>query len=470
MTKVNIDFNKDFPLNFDKNKKIHFVAVGGIGVSAVAKSLIELGFQVSGSDIRPNKNTKALEDKGARIFIGHDASNIDGAAALVVSSAIKNDNPEIVEAMRQNIPIFHRAQGLKAVLEGLGFDKKPVSIGLTGTHGKTTTTGMTTLIFEMAKKAPTFLIGGFLPQFHTNAQAGSGDFAIAEMDESDGTIVIYNTDILLITNLEVDHVDFYKNGLEQIIDTFEQVVNKTKKIVLNIDDYGCKKLYSKVDKTKILTYSIKGENADFCAKNIHLKESKTVFDVYKKNEKLGQIELQVPGIHNVSNAIGVLMVCLEAGLSFEEVQNGLQEFVGTGRRFEFVGQKDGVKYYDDYAHHPTEIKATISAAKQMNYNKLWLIFQPHTYTRTSTLFNEFSEAFVGVDEVILTDIYAAREIDTGVVSSKMLSESINKISNNCKYIATFDEIETYLKENVKENDLVLTVGAGTITKLGYKLI
>lgn len=465
MTKVNIDFNKDFPLNFDKNKKIHFVAVGGIGVSAVAKSLIELGFQVSGSDIRPNKNTKALEDKGARIFIGHDASNIDGAAALVVSSAIKNDNPEIVEAMRQNIPIFHRAQGLKAVLEGLGFDKKPVSIGLTGTHGKTTTTGMTTLIFEMAKKAPTFLIGGFLPQFHTNAQAGSGDFAIAEMDESDGTIVIYNTDILLITNLEVDHVDFYKNGLEQIIDTFEQVVNKTKKIVLNIDDYGCKKLYSKVDKTKILTYSIKGENADFCAKNIHLKESKTVFDVYKKNEKLGQIELQVPGIHNVSNAIGVLMVCLEAGLSFEEVQNGLQEFVGTGRRFEFVGQKDGVKYYDDYAHHPTEIKATIESAKQLQ-KRVVAVFQPHRYTRLQTFWEEFKNSLQLADVVVVTDVYGAGEAPIeGINSEKFASE----VGSFVYLKGDMNTVSNQLQDFVKAGDIVLTLGAGTITEVGYKI-
>lgn len=465
MEKVEIDFDKDFPLEFDKNKKIHFVAVGGIGVSAVAKCMQQLGYQVSGSDIKENKNTNALKEKGANIFIGHKSSNIDGVGALIVSSAIKKDNPEIIAAQNQNIPIFHRSQGLNAITKGLGFDKKPISIGLSGTHGKTTTTGMTTLVFEVAKKSPTFLIGGFLPQLKTNAQAGSGDFVISEMDESDGTIVLYSTDVLLITNLEVDHVDYYTNGLEQIIDTFKTVVSKTQKVVLNIDDYGCKKLYSNIDKNKIVTYSIKSENADFYAKNIHLKENKTVFDVYQKSNLLGQIELKIPGIHNVSNALGVLIVCLEAGLSFSDIKNGLHEFVGTGRRFEFVGKKNEAKYYDDYAHHPTEVKATIESAKQLA-GRVVAVFQPHRYTRFQGFWEEFKDALKSADEVIITDVYSAGEDEIENVNSEKFAKEVEGFRY---FKGDTTAIANQLKDFVRPNDIVLTLGAGTITEVGYKI-
>jgi len=467
--KIEIDLSKKFPAEFDKSKKIHFIAIGGIGVSAIAKCFVELGFKVSGSDIKENKNTALLKEMGAEIFIGQKAENIAGAEVIIASSAIKIDNPEVIEAKKNNIPIYHRSHGLEAILRGFGQSKKPVSIGFSGTHGKTTTTGMASLVFELSGKNPTSVIGGILPQFDTNAKVGDGGYVIAELDESDGTIVLYSPDITVVTNLEVDHLDHYTDGFAQLLETFKTVaanVSDTAKIVLNADDKGCMELYKYINKSKVVLYSTKdAQNADFSAKNIILEGLASSFDVYKKEDFLGRLELSIPGEHNVSNALSVMISALECGISFEDVKNSIKQFGGTKRRFEFVGEFNGAKIYDDYAHHPTEVIATLNSAKQLN-KRIVAIFQPHRYSRFKGFWNEFKAAFKDADTLIVTDVYAAGEDFLPEYNSEKFAQEIE----NANYLkGSINDIKDTIAPFVKPNDIVLTIGAGDITQLGYKL-
>lgn len=467
--KIVIDFNKKFPLDLDKSKKIHFIAIGGIGVSAIAKCFAELGFKVSGSDIKENKNTELLKTLGAEIFIGHKAENIHGSEIIIASSAIKSDNPEVIEAEKLNIPIYHRSHGLEAIMSGFGLSKKPVSIGLSGTHGKTTTTGMASLVFELSGKKPTSVIGGILPQFSTNAKVGNGDYVIAELDESDGTIVLYSPDILVVTNLEVDHVDHYKDGFTQILETFKTVsgnLSGSTKLILNADDVGCMEFYNQIDRSKVILYSTKNAlNADFWAKNTILDGLSSSFDVYKKDELLGKLELSVPGEHNVSNALAVTIAALESGISFEDIRKSLKQFVGTKRRFELVGEFNGAQIYDDYAHHPTEVKAALAAAKQLN-KRVVAIFQPHRYTRLKGLWDDFKESFGDADVLIVTDVYAAGDPYSSEYNSEVFA---SKVKNAIYLKGSIDEVKNSVVDFIKRDDVVMTIGAGDITQLGYKL-
>lgn len=467
--KIEIYLGKKFPENFDKSKKIHFIAIGGIGVSAIAKCFLEFGFKVSGSDIKENKNTNLLKEMGAEIFIGHKAENINGAEIIIASSAIKIDNPEVIEAKKNNIPIYHRSHGLEAIMRGFGQSNKPVSIGFSGTHGKTTTTGMASLVFELSGKNPTSVIGGILPQFSTNAKVGDGGYVIAELDESDGTIVLYSPDITVVTNLEVDHVDHYTDGFAQLLETFKKVagnVSDNAKIVLNADDKGCMELYKNVDQSKVILYSIKNaKQADFYAQNIILEGLSSSFDVYKKNEFLGQLQMSVPGEHNVSNALSVVISALECGISFEQIKNSIKQFGGTKRRFEFVGEFNGARIYDDYAHHPTEVVATLNSAKQLN-KRIVAVFQPHRYSRFKGFWSEFKESFHDADVLVMTDVYAAGEDFLADYNSAKFAQEIP----NAIYLkGSIDDIKDTICPYIKPDDIVLTIGAGDITQLGYKL-
>ncbi len=467
--KIEIVLGKKFPENFEKSQKIHFIAIGGIGVSAIAKCFLELGFKVSGSDIKENKNTALLKEMGAEIFIGHNAENINGAKLIIASSAIKIDNPEVIEAKKNNIPIYHRSHGLEAILRGFGQPKKPVSVGFSGTHGKTTTTGMASLVFELSGKNPTIVIGGILPQLNTNAKVGDGGYVIAELDESDGTIVLYSPDITVVTNLEVDHVDHYTDGFTQLLETFKKVaanVSDTAKILLNADDKGCIELYKFTDKSKVILYSTKdAKQADFYAKNIILDGLSSTFDVYKKDKFLGSLELSVPGEHNVSNALAVMISALECGISFEEIKNSIKQFGGTKRRFEFVGEFNGAKIYDDYAHHPTEVIATLNSAKQLG-QRIVAVFQPHRYSRFKGFWNEFKESFKDADMLVVTDVYAAGEDFLPDFNSEKFA---HQIPNAIYLKGSIDEIKDTISPCIKPDDIVLTIGAGDITQLGYKL-
>ena len=450
----------------DKNKYIHMIGIGGVSMSGIAELLVNMEFKVSGSDSNSSSTTERLSNEGIKISIGQSASNINDEIALVAyTAAIKEDNPELVEAKKRNIPCIERS-----LLLGELTRLYKNTIAICGTHGKTTTTSMVSLSFIEGKKDPTVQVGADLRQLNnTNYKVGNSDFFIIEACEYVRSFLSFSPQSVALLNIEADHLDYYKDidDIKSAFDEFLSFVPNDGVIVFNNDDEDCIDVV-KNKNTNIISFGINNDS-DWMAKNIKIIDGFYTFDAINK-EKSVTISLSVPGFHNVYNALANIAMSDFYGISLEDIRKSLKDFTGAHRRFEYVGKLNGARIYDDYAHHPTEIKATINAAKQLNHNKLWVIFQPHTYTRTSTLFDEFSNAFADADELILTDIYAAREIDTGIVSSKMLADSINKVSNNCTYLTTFDEIKNYLKENVKENDLVLTVGAGSITKLGYELI
>lgn len=450
----------------DKNKYIHMIGIGGVSMSGIAELLINMGFKVSGSDSNSSSTTERLSTEGINISIGQSSNNINDEISLVAyTAAVKDDNPELMEAKRKNIPCIERS-----ILLGELTRLYKNTIAICGTHGKTTTTSMTALSFIEGQKDPTVQVGADLRQLNnTNYRVGNSDFFIIEACEYVRSFLSFSPKSVALLNIEADHLDYYKDidDIKSAFDEFLSFVPNDGVIVFNNDDENCIDVV-KNKETNIISFGINNDS-DWMAKNIRIVDGFYTFDAVNK-EKFIAISLSVPGYHNVYNALANIAMSDFYGISLEDIQKSLKDFTGAHRRFEYVGKLNGARIYDDYAHHPTEIKATINAAKQLNHNKLWVIFQPHTYTRTSTLFDEFSNAFDGADELILTDIYAAREIDTGVVSSKMLSDSINKVSNNCTYLSSFEEIKNYLRENVKENDLVLTVGAGSITKLGYELI
>ena len=449
----------------DKNKYIHMVGIGGVSMSGIAEILLSMGFKISGSDNNASDTTKRLESNGIKICIGQSEKNINNDIALVAyTAAIKQDNPELVEARKRNIPCMERSALLGELTRIYNN-----TIAICGTHGKTTTTSMVSLAFMQANMNPTVQVGADLRQLNnTNYTIGGPDYFIIEACEYVRSFLSFSPKSVVLLNIEEDHLDYYKD-LEDIKSAFNEFVSYVPRdgvIVYNNDDANCVEIVNGKVANKI-SFGINSKS-DWMAENIKLENGFYTFDAKSKDAEI-KIRLKVPGYHHIYNALSTIAVSHFYGIDLKNIAVALSDFTGAHRRFEYIGTINNAKIYDDYAHHPTEIKATIKAANELKANKLWVIFQPHTYSRTYTLFDEFANAFSEADKVILTDIYAAREADTGLVSSKKLSDAINKVSNNCIYIPTFDEIKAFLKENVKENDLVLTVGAGNITKLGYDI-
>lgn len=435
-------------------------------MSGIAKLLTNMGFKVSGSDISNSSATKRLSDDGIKVFIGQSADNInDDISFVAYTAAIKDDNPELMEARKRNIPCVERS-----ILLGELTRMYKNTIAVCGTHGKTTTTSMVSISFIDGNKNPSVQVGADLRQLdNTNYRAGSSEFFIIEACEYVRSFLSFSPKSAILLNIEEDHLDYYKDldDIKSAFNDFLALVPSDGVIVFNNDDVNC----AEVTRDKLANKISFGINtpSDWMAKNIKIVDGFYTFDAVNK-EKSVNITLCVPGYHNIYNALSCIAISDFYGISMDTIKNSLKDFTGACRRFEYVGKVNNAVVYDDYAHHPTEIKATLSAALQLPHNKLWVVFQPHTYTRTSTLFNDFASAFKDADEVILTDIYAAREVDTGIVSSSMLKDAINDVSNNCSYISNFDDIINYLRQNVAKGDLVLTVGAGSITNLGYKLV
>lgn len=355
-------------------------------MSGLAKYLVEDGFEVLGSDIKQNRNTAELEKLGAKIFIGHDENNLPDNCTVVASTAIKEDNPELIKAKRLGLEILHRSDLLARISNGLIGTKKKYFIGYSGTHGKTTTSGLASYVLEKAGFSPSFVVGGIVPEFGINSNAGAGDYFIAELDESDGTIINYQPEISVINNLEVDHVDFYTDGLQEILDTFKtylRTLPEGAKVLINNDNEGNNTLVEQNPNVKFITFGLK--NADYVAKNIELGTEST-FEIYYKNELLTTLKTQMLGEHNVYNALAVLTSLNEAGVDISLVKDHFYTFTGMGRRFQLSASFDGISVYDDYAHHPTEIKATLSAMKVLKNNNtggknIVAVFQPHRYSR-----------------------------------------------------------------------------------------
>lgn len=453
----------------------YFIAIGGIGMSGLAKYLVEDGCTVLGSDIKQNRNTVELEKLGAKIFIGHNEDNLPDDCVVVASTAIKEDNPELKKAKRLGLEILHRSDMLARISRGLCNDKKKYFIGYSGTHGKTTTSGLASYVLEKAGLNPSFVVGGLVPELGINSNAGSGEFFIAELDESDGTIVNYRPEISVINNLEVDHVDFYTDGLSEILNTFKTYLStlpKDAKILVNIDDAGNRKLIEQNNEFEFITFGLRNE-ADYIAKNIALG-AETTFDIYYKGEFLTDLKTQMLGEHNVYNALAVLASLNETGVDVNSVKEHFYTFTGMGRRFQLSAKLDGITVYDDYAHHPTEIKATLSVAdvlKSTNPDrKIIAVFQPHRYTRFAGLWDEFLTAFDNADKVYITDVYAASESPLDKANPDVFAELLSK-SVPCEHLSgSVSDVARQLLPTLKADDVVIGLGAGSITTLGKDLL
>ena len=449
-----------------KNKNLHFIAIGGVGQSALAKILKIKGYNVSGSDIKESKYTKELRDLGVQINIGHDKNVIKENMTIVLSSAIKEDNEELIRAKELNLPLYHRSDILKLISE-----LYDCFIGFSGTHGKTTTSGLCSYVLEKINAHPAYASGGIIQGLNTNANSyPDSKIFIAELDESDGTIIKYTPDFIAINNLEADHFDFYKNGEEDLINTFKTFIDNLKqssKIFINIDDEGNNLLIKKVSDKNIITYSIKNKNSDYFADNIKISGENS-FDLYVKGKYITEIKTQLTGFHNVINALCVISVLNEKGFNINDIKPYLYSFSGMKRRYEKVFENENVTVIDDYAHHPTEIKALLENAKKRTDKNIVAIFQPHRYTRLKALWNDFLNSFDLADELFILDTYSAGDKYDEKYNSKNFASSIH---HKCaKYIkGNMDDAAREISKYIKKNDYIITIGAGDVTKTGYIL-
>ncbi len=448
----------------ERVRRIHFVGIGGIGMSGIAEIFIELGYMVTGSDLRENENTQRLREHGVQINIGHHPDAVEGAAVVVFSSAIRPENPELMRARNLDIPVIPRAEMLAELLRfGDG-------IAIAGTHGKTTTTSLCATI--LTHQDPTVVIGGKLNAIGTNAHRGSGGLIVVEADESDGSFLFLRPLITVVTNIDEEHMDHY-SSLEQIVDSFTQFCSSIPFYGFNIvciDNENCQELVERVHRRNI-TYGF-SRKAHYQAVDVVPEGHGSRYSVLRHGKLLGEIRLRMLGRHNVLNSLATVVLGVELGIDFGEIATSLENFAGVDRRFSIRGEKGGVMVVDDYAHHPTEIAATLSAARQgYPHRRLWAVLQPHRYTRVQALFTEFGRAFFAADEVLVTDIYGAGELLIPGIDSVSLAEGISRLSNKTA-MATGDldsTLET-LVSRLEPGDLVLMLGAGTITQLSGKLL
>ncbi len=455
--------------DIDNDAHIHFIGIGGISMSGLAQIALDRGFDVSGSDWKETDVTKKLEDMGADIVYGRGAVNdagINKASLVVYTAAAKEDNPEMIAARAKGVNVIDRAEFLGAVMKEYG-----CAVGVSGTHGKTTTTSMLAHALIGAGKDPTVSVGGQLDLIGGNIHVGKSDCFITEACEYTNSFLKFYPTIALITNIEEDHLDFF-SGIEEIIDSFRRFAYLTKDVghvVAMGDDKNIQKALEGADDLRIITYGMKNE-FDYYPSDTVYSAGFPSFDVIRHRKKLCRIRLNVPGEHNILNALATVAVCELVGVDAETAARGIEAFGGTHRRFEKKGFLNGAVVIDDYAHHPTEIKATLAAAKRFPHNKIRCVFQPHTYSRTRTLWNEFVNAFGDCDELIMTHIYAAREKFDGETTAERLAEEIRATGVNTVYIDSFEEAADYLKQNTEQNDIVFTMGAGDVVDINELII
>ncbi|WP_297894018.1 UDP-N-acetylmuramate--L-alanine ligase [uncultured Desulfovibrio sp.] len=444
-----------------KIRRIHMVGIGGAGMSGIAEVLLNQGYEVSGSDMSDSAVVRHLRDLGAHVAVGHAAENVGDVQVLVKSTAINDENPELIEARRRNIAIIPRAEMLAELM------RLRQGIAIAGTHGKTTTTSLTASIFDTAELDPTVIIGGRLNAYGTNAHLGHGEYLIAEADESDGSFLCLLPIINVVTNVDEDHLDHYKTR-QGIDDAFVQFMNNVPFYGLNIvcgDDPGVRALLARV-KRPVLTYGFAEDNV---LRAVPLECGvRNNFEVWRNGVKLGQVSLPQPGRHNMLNALAAIGAAMEVDISFEKCAEGLNGFGGVGRRFEFKGEKGGVTVVDDYGHHPAEIAATLATARQVfPGRRIVAAFQPHRFSRTQAHFGEFCKVFDNVDQLLLTEIYAASEKPIPGVSGQSLAQGIRQVSiTPVEYYQTLNDLAAALPNVLREGDVLLTLGAGSITRLG----
>ncbi len=449
------------------NSHIYFIGIGGISMSGLAEILKDRGCQVSGTDIKESDVTKHLESLGISIHYGHRAENITDDIDLVVyTAAIHPGNPELEAAKEKQIPLMDRARLLGQIMEEYQY-----SVAVAGTHGKTTTTSMVSEILLEAEKDPTITVGGILPAIHSNVKIGHSPYFVAEACEYFDSFLQFTPLVGVILNVEADHLDYFKtlDNIRRSFHAFAQRIPAGGLLVLNASIAHPEELEENLH-CSVETFGLK-ENACWQARNIvHEPNGKNSFDVYYQGEFYTSVHLDIPGKHNITNALAAVASAHFLDIPAEVCARGLSHFTGVNRRFQRKGEKRGIVVIDDYAHHPTEIMATLSAARNVRHNKLWCVFQPHTYSRTKNLFDEFGRAFGDADEIIVADIYAARETDDGTISAAMLAERIVKEGGNARYVGDFAAIRQHLETHCRTGDLLLTVGAGDVYKIGEEFL
>lgn len=454
--------------NLHEFKHIHLIGIGGVSMSAIAETLNNWNYTVTGSDAAQSELTDRLNAHNIKTKIGHDLENAKKADLIIYSAAIKDTDPEMVIAQENNIPTIGRGEFV-----GLLTQKYKEAICVAGTHGKTTTTSMISICFVDAQKDPTVQVGAILKNIGGNYVIGNSEYFILESCEYKGNFLKFFPNTGIILNIDNDHLDYYKTfeNVVQAFKDFSLLIEKDGLLVTNADDENCYALKDLVN-CKFLSYGIENENANFIAKNISYdKNGFATFDVYKNNNLLDTITLSVAGRHNILNALACITTCDYYGIDIISIKQSLKSFTGASRRLEYKGEINSCTIIDDYAHHPTEIKATATAIKNKQYNKSWVVFQPHTYSRTKEHLNSFAESLLDFDNIILLDIYAARETNTFDISSKDLVNKINSLApNKAIYMPDFNEVVTYLKNNIQENDIIITLGAGTVTEIGPMLL
>jgi UDP-N-acetylmuramate--alanine ligase len=447
-----------------KIKCIHFVGIGGIGMSGIAEVLLNLKYTVTGSDLNTTDTTQRLSALGARIFQGHREDHIGDADVVVTSTAVRSNNPEVQEAHRRGIPVIPRAEMLAELL------KMKFSVAISGSHGKTTTTSMISTILAHGGLDPTMVIGGKLGSIGSNAKLGDGAIIVAEADESDGSFLKLSPNLAVITNIDREHLDHYRD-IEEIKAAFLQFANSVPfygVTVLCTDNERVREILPEI-KRKVLTYGI-NEPADYRAELIRPENRGSRFTVIEKGVSLGEVVLNVPGRFNVANALAAIAVAREFDLPIEAIREGIALFSGAQRRLEVKSIQYGITIVDDYGHHPTEIRETLGAAKQVWRNRLIVVFQPHRFSRTQALFPEFLESFGDADRLILTDIYPAGEDPIAGISSQVLRNSLTaRGQEDVFYIPAFDDIVEHLLSVVQPTDVVITLGAGNVWKIGEAL-
>lgn len=448
-------------------RHIHMIGIGGVSMSGIAEILKHWGFTVTGSDWSESEITKKLNLDGIHVVIGHDVNMVAKADIVVYTAAIKQDDPELVKAKELGIPTVERADFLGLITKA--FDN---TICISGTHGKTTTTSMVSMCFLEAGLDPSIQVGAELKAIDGNYRIGKSENFIIEACEYVESFLKFYPKAEIILNIDNDHLDYFKN-IENINLAFIKYVKLLPSnglLVVNSDNDYCAKLHEYTD-AKVVSYGIKNEKANFVARNITFnKNGFALFDVYHNNNFYGSFELSVPGPHNVLNALACISLCDSYGISKTDIKSALKKYTGAHRRFEFVGNINGASIYDDYGHHPTEIKATAIALKKKTYNQSWVVFQPHTYSRTKNLLDDFADSLTYFDNIIITDIYAARETNTYNVSSEDIVKKIKELGRTAIYIKDFEDIVSYLKEHAQKDDIILTLGAGTVTKIGPMLL
>lgn len=449
-------------------KNIHMIGIGGVSMSGIAVILKNWGFNVTGSDANESESVQLLRKKGINVVIGHDIKSVASSDVVIYSAAVKQTDPEIVESHKLNIPTIERADFLGEITRCY-----KDTICVSGTHGKTTTTSMVSLCFMDALKDPSIQVGAMLKNLEGNYRVGNSEHFIIEACEYVESFLKFSPKAEIILNIDNDHLDYFKNfdNIKNAFIKYVKLLPEDGLLVINGDDKNCLDL-SQHTKAKVVTYGIKNETADFVGKNIVFdNDGFPEFDIFYRGEFFMRLKLSVPGMHNVLNSLSCVALCTEYGIERKDIQDALIKFTGAHRRFEFKGKiNNEISVYDDYAHHPTEIKATYNSLKNKKYNQSWVIFQPHTYSRTKLLLNDFADALKDFDHIVILDIYAARETNTYNISSEDLVNKIKSLGKDAIYIPDFDNCTNYIKDNVKKDDIIITLGAGTVTQIGHLLI